>query len=74
MSWLPRIPVVDEAGATENFERISAWLIVGHGTPEGAVGSPVGAIFTRIDGAPGATLYVKESASSPTDPTGWAAK
>jgi hypothetical protein len=74
MSWLPHIPVSDEQAATGNFETIAAWLIVGNGNPEGKIGAPVGVLYTRTDGASGSTLYVKESASSPTDPTGWAAK
>ncbi|HEV3094988.1 MAG TPA: hypothetical protein VGY30_10795 [Solirubrobacteraceae bacterium] len=73
-SWLPHIPVADEKAATENFERIAAQIIVGQGNPEGKVGAPVGVIYVRADGNPGATLYVKESAASPTDPNGWAAK
>jgi hypothetical protein len=74
MSWLPHIPVTDEQDATKNFERITSMFIVGSGSPEGRVGAPVGVLYTRTDGTAGATLYVKESAASATDPTGWAAK
>lgn len=46
-------------------------LFSGVGSPEGVVTAPIGSIYTRSDGVPGATLYVKESG---TDDTGWAAK
>jgi len=74
MSWLPHIPVVDAAASTENFEAIAAQIILGKGSPEGNVGAPVGVIYLRSDGGTSTTLYVKEKAASPTDPTGWVAK
>lgn len=43
----------------------------GTGSPEGAVTSPVGSVYTRTDGGAGTTLYVKESG---TGNTGWVAK
>lgn len=43
----------------------------GTGTPEGAVTAAVGSLYTREDGASGATLYVKETGSGNT---GWVAK
>jgi hypothetical protein len=43
----------------------------GAGTPEGAVTAPVGSLFTRTDGGPLSTLYVKESG---TGNTGWVGK
>ena len=43
----------------------------GEGSPEGVVAAPVGTTYTRSDGTPGATFYVKESG---TGDTGWAAK
>src|SRR5262249_2184402 len=43
----------------------------GRGTPEGVVSAPVGSLYTRTDGTPGKTLYVKEKGDGPT---GWVAK
>lgn len=43
----------------------------GDGSPEGKVEAPVGSLYTRTDGAPGTTLYVKEAG---TNNTGWVAK
>ena len=43
----------------------------GLGSPEGRVAASVGAMYTRRDGRPGKTLYVKESGTSTT---GWQAK
>ena len=43
----------------------------GVGSPEGVVTSIVGGVYTRQDGGPGTTLYVKESGSGNT---GWVAK
>jgi hypothetical protein len=45
--------------------------ISGTGSPEGAVQCSVGCLYTRTDGGPGSTLYVKESG---TGTLGWAAK
>lgn len=44
----------------------------GKGTPEGVVGAPIGAIYSRIDGGTSTTLYVKESNDKGV--TGWVAK
>jgi len=74
MSWLPHIPVASNLDSTQNFQRIAAQIIYGEGSPEGYVGAPVGVLFLRRDGGPKTTLYVKEKAVSPTDPTGWSAK
>lgn len=71
MGWLPHIPVRSELDATENFQVIAATILKGRGAPEGRVGAPVGTLYLREDGKPGATLYVKEEAVSPTDPNGW---
>lgn len=43
----------------------------GKGSPDGVVAGQVGDLYLRLDGGPGATLYVKESG---TGSTGWAAK
>ncbi|SHK92436.1 hypothetical protein SAMN05444266_101605 [Chitinophaga jiangningensis] len=43
----------------------------GAGSPEGVVPGNIGALYTRTDGGPGSTLYVKESG---TGATGWVAK
>lgn len=43
----------------------------GIGAPEGSVGAGVGTLYRRLDGAPGATLYVKESNQQFTN--GWRA-
>jgi len=74
MGWLPHLPVASEKDATENFETIAGRLIVGAGDPAGRVGAPVGVLYLRIDGGRGSTLYVKETATGPTDPGGWVAK
>jgi hypothetical protein len=74
MTWLPHLPVTDEKATTENFEAIVARMIVGKGAPEGKVGAPVGTLYLRTDGGASTTLYVKEKAATPTDPTGWVAK
>jgi hypothetical protein len=52
-------------GATGPF-----WLS-GQGSPEGQVAAPIGSLFSRADGSPGQTLYVKETGSGNT---GWTAK
>jgi hypothetical protein len=43
----------------------------GTGSPEGRIIAPIGSLYTRTDGSPGSTLYVKESGSGST---GWTAK
>lgn len=42
-----------------NWTFLSSYLIVGKGNPTGAVKGRIGAIFLRIDGTPGKTIYVK---------------
>ena len=74
MSWLPHSPTTSEQDATENFEAIARRLMVGKGSPEGCIAAPVATLYLREDGSTGTTLYVKESAASPTDPKGWVAK
>lgn len=44
----------------------------GDGSPEGVVAARVGALYTRLDGGAGTTLYVKEAGG--VSSTGWAAK
>lgn len=44
----------------------------GVGSPEGVVAARVGSLYTRRDGGPGSTLYVKEAGGIGN--TGWAAK
>ena len=46
-------------------------IIVGSGSPEGVESASQGALFMRVDGADGSTLYTKSS--SPTAATGWTA-
>jgi hypothetical protein len=57
------------------FDRLanapSPRIIGGTGSPEAVVSAPVGTLYVRADGAPGATLYVKEAGSGNT---GWSAK
>ena len=48
----------------------STWYS-GTGSPEGVATAGVGSMYTRTDGGPGTTLYVKESGSGNT---GWTAK
>jgi hypothetical protein len=43
----------------------------GTGSPEGVVAAPVGSMYSRTDGGPGTTLYVKEQGAGNT---GWVAK
>lgn len=77
MSWLPHIPIRGEHVAeqtTQNFEALAGRVLVGVGSPEGVVGAPVGTLYLRSDGGEASTLYVKESAATSTDPTGWVAK
>lgn len=46
-------------------------ILVGEGTPEGAVEASPGSLFLRVDGSTSTTLYVKTSG---TGNTGWTAK
>lgn len=55
-----------------NWEFLSQYLIVGRGAPEGKVRGRIGALYTREDGKPGETLYVKEEGDGTTE--GWAVK
>lgn len=48
----------------------STWY-TGSGDPNGSVSATVGCLYTRVDGTPGSTFYVKESG---TGNTGWVAK
>jgi hypothetical protein len=68
------LPVQSLEDVTYNFEQLGGQILTGTGAPEGRIGAPIGVIYLRSDGSTGSTLYVKERAASPTDPTGWAAK
>jgi hypothetical protein len=46
-------------------------IVVGNGSPEGAIIAVVGSLFLRADGGTSTTLYVKQSGSGNT---GWVAK
>src|SRR5579872_6143319 len=59
---------VEATFVTSNGAKWSA----GKGSPNGIVTGNVGDLYTRLDGAAGATLYVKETLSG--KPTGWVAK
>lgn len=56
---------------TQNWSFLSSYLIVGRGNPEGVVKGRIGAIFLRIDGEPGKTIYVKGEGEGTTE--GWEA-
>lgn len=45
-------------------------ITYGYGTPEGAVTKSVGALFLRLDGGVGSTVYAKSSGAGAT---GWSA-
>lgn len=66
----------DTSGNFVSYKRMKlgdngpAWS-TGVGSPESVVVAPVGSLYTRSDGGPGTTLYVKESG---TGSAGWAAK
>lgn len=55
----------------QNWQRLSKFLILGHGSPLNVVVAKVGALYLRLDGGAATTLYVKESG---IDATGWVAK
>jgi hypothetical protein len=57
--------------STANLGTGSLWSS-GTGDPNGAVLGSVGDLWTRTDGGPGSTLYVKESGTNTN--TGWTAK
>jgi hypothetical protein len=50
----------------------TALISWGTGSPNGAVVAAVGALFLRLDGGAGTTLYVKESGANTN--TGWVGK
>lgn len=54
-----------------NWEALSKRLLLGNGSPEGAVTAVAPAMYLRLNGGAGTTLYVKETGSGNT---GWAAK
>jgi hypothetical protein len=69
--------VINDAGVNTRYRGtgvgISSGRITGAGTPLSVVPAAVGVIYQRTNGAGGTTLYVKETASGPTDVTGWTA-
>jgi hypothetical protein len=66
------IPTLNTSNLTAHAVNVNgATWYSGTGSPEGAVVAGVGSMFTRTDGGPGTTLYVKESGSGNT---GWTAK
>lgn len=46
-------------------------ILSGSGSPAGVISAPIGAMYLRIDGATGSTLYVKEAGAGNS---GWTAK
>lgn len=62
-----RIRAKDSIGT----DRVFQLPLSGTGSPESAKTAPVGTLYTRTDGGPGTTLYVKESG---VGNTGWVAK
>lgn len=67
----PGAVLLHQIGAVDILGIIDALITVGRGHPEGAVAAGIGAMFVRLDGDTGATLYVKETGGSST--AGWAA-
>lgn len=63
-------PTIDKPVVTNWIQLGSVFIIVGTGTPEGAVAATVGSTFHRDDGGASTSLYIKESGSSVT---GWRA-
>lgn len=59
---------MDWIGAMNRFRRMNKQ---GTGAPNGVVTAPIGAIYHRLDGGAGTSIYVKESG---TGNTGWVAK
>lgn len=57
--------------ATKMYLPGLCFISAGTGTPEGALGAPVGSLFLRTDGGAGTSLYVKQSGAGNT---GWVAK
>ena len=78
-----RLPRADVPGEIERWASdVSRWAsqvkkyyderyLEGEGAPEGAVTASVGAVYRRLDGGAGTSLYVKESG---TGDTGWVGK
>lgn len=59
-------------GLPETLRAVTGLVRWGNGSPASKVAAPVGAIYLRLDGAAGSTLYVKEAGG--TGNTGWTAK
>lgn len=59
-------------GLPETLRAVTGLVRWGTGSPAAKVAAPVGAIYLRLDGGAGSTLYVKETGG--TGNTGWAAK
>lgn len=62
---------VDEPTVRKVVARVGQYVLVGDGSPEGVVDAPFSATFQRRDGAPGSSIYVKETSLG--DLTGWRA-
>ena len=76
-SWRPRLhdPVRVEILDTKKpppHRAGAGRLLAGAGDPNGRVAGDVGDLYQRLDGGPGATLYVKESGTQTA--AGWTAK
>jgi len=61
----------NSVAATNGYKIGTLSWTAGTGSPEGVVSAPVGSLYSRTDGGPGLTLYVKQSGNGNT---GWAAK
>ena len=57
--------------ALDRLDVLEALIQTGAGSPEGVVTAVVGTLYLRTDGAPGTTLYSKETGSGNT---GWEPK
>lgn len=57
--------------ALDRLDVLEALIQTGAGSPEGVVTAAVGTLYLRTDGAPGTTLYSKETGSGNT---GWEPK
>ncbi|MCW3467649.1 hypothetical protein [Chitinophaga nivalis] len=66
-----QLDVAGDAKIAGTLQLGGSTIFAGVGSPEGRVTAPVGSLYTRNDGGPGTTLYVKESGF---DNTGWTAK
>lgn len=69
--WIDPSTAIRYQDTGTRTHRAEALVSVGQGSPEGVVGAPVGHMYLRTDGGPGATLYVKEAG---TGQSGWVAK